>query len=65
MKWTKDLPGGKRITYTYEQVEGNGAILGAVVEGDQVGVATTSKTPLTQEQVEAQFKEYAGKGLSK
>ena len=61
MQWTKTLPNGKKISYVYEELPGDGAIVGAHVEGDNVGIAQASKTPMTREEVEAWAKSYAGR----
>ena len=61
MRWTRTLPGDRRIFYTLEGFEDGPCIVGAYVEGDAVGIAQASPGPMTQEEVETWAQDYASK----
>lgn len=64
MQWTRTLPSGRRIQYTYEGFEGGPGIVGAYVEGDVVGIAEATTGPMTREEVEAWAQAYVERARS-
>ena len=61
MRWTENLPNGRRIFYTLEGFDDGPCIVGAYVEGDVVGIAQASASAMTQEEVETWAQDYATK----
>jgi len=57
-EWTKSLPDGRKVTYTYEPMLADSARITATVQGEPVGQMITLpkvKNPLSREEVELHF----------
>jgi hypothetical protein len=59
-EWTRVLPDGRKVNYTYEEGPGDGALVTAKLEGGNITCSNHSRIPMTRDQIEAEFMAHLG-----